>query len=174
MPTPPKPLPPRAVVGPEALAALAVPARLALLNHLLSAGPRTASQCPPVVGETASNCSGHRRPLERVGRVGRAPQAEGGDARPRRWQAAAVGFEFSSDDDSPAAEAARTALAGISAEHADDMYRRYLARRGELPERWVQAAGDFGYGLAITPEELAQLLARIDALVRPCARPIRP
>ena len=174
MPKRPDPLPPRAVLGTEALAALAVPARLALLNHLLSAGPRTASQCAPVVGETASNCSWHLRALEKVGLVERAPQAEGGDARARPWQAAAVGFEFRGDDDGgPATNVARTALAGISAQHADDMFRRYLERLDEVPERWIEAGGEYGYGLHITPEELEKLLARIDRMIRPYARPIR-
>src|SRR6185295_20200504 len=108
--TPPDPLPPRAVIGAEALAALAVPARLALLNHLLAAGPRTASQCAPVVGETASNCSWHLRALEKVGLVERAAQEPGADARTRPWQATAVGFEFRDTDDSPAAKVARTAF----------------------------------------------------------------
>src|SRR5215813_7849389 len=116
--TPGPALPPRAVLGTEALAALAVPARLALLNHLLSAGPRTASECAPVVGETASNCSWHLRALEKVGLVERVAQAEGGDARTRPWRATAPGFEFRGDDDGPAAKVARTALAGISAQHA--------------------------------------------------------
>ena len=35
--TPPDPLPPRAVIGAEALAALAVPARLALLKRMVLA-----------------------------------------------------------------------------------------------------------------------------------------
>ena len=41
-----KPIPPRTPVGTEALAALAVPARFAILNHLLAAGPRTAVRAP--------------------------------------------------------------------------------------------------------------------------------
>src|SRR6201989_39332 len=101
MPTPPDPpeprdsfesLPPRAVLGTEALAALAVPARLALLNHLLSVGPRTASECAPVVGETASNCSWHLRALEKAGLVERAAPAPRGDAPTRPWAASALGF----------------------------------------------------------------------------------
>jgi predicted ArsR family transcriptional regulator len=173
MAKPPDPLPPRAVVGTEALAALAVPARLALLNHLLSAGPRSASQCAPVVGESASNCSWHLRALEKVGLVERAPQAPGADARTRPWQAAAVGYEFGDADDGPAAKVARTAIAGISAQHADDMYRRFLERQDELPQRWTKAAGDYGYGLDVTPEELEKLLARIDGMIRPYVRTIR-
>jgi DNA-binding transcriptional ArsR family regulator len=172
--TPPDPLPPRAVIGADALAALAVPARLALLNHLLAAGPRTASECAPVVGETASNCSWHLRALEKVGLVERAPRAPDGDGRTRPWRATAVGFVFSdAADDGPAAAVARTALAGMSAAYADDLYRRYLARQDDLPDAWTHAAGDYGYALSVTTVELEGLLGRIDALIRPYVRPIR-
>ena len=172
--TPPDPLPPRAVIGAEALAALAVPARLALLNHLLAAGPRTASECAPVVGETASNCSWHLRALEKAGLVERAPRAPEGDGRTRPWQATAVGFVFSdAAGDGPAAAVARTALAGMSAEYADDLYRRYLARQDDLPDTWTHAGGDYGYALNLTPDELETLLGRIDATIRPFVRPIR-
>jgi DNA-binding transcriptional ArsR family regulator len=166
------PLPARAVVGTEALAALAVPARLALLNHLLSAGPCTASECAPVVGESASNCSWHLRALEKVGLVERAPVAAGGDARTRPWQATAVGYQ-SGVDDTPANRVARTALSGLMAEHADDLYRGYLARRDALPREWTEAAGEYEYGLQLTPGELTALLDQLDAVIRPYARPIR-
>ncbi len=59
--------PPRIVLGPKALAALAVPARFAILSHLLEAGPRTASECGEAAGESASNCSWHLRALEKAG-----------------------------------------------------------------------------------------------------------
>jgi predicted transcriptional regulator len=165
-------LPPRAVVGAEALAALAVPARLALLNHLLSAGPCTASECAPVVGESASNCSWHLRALEKVGLVERAPRAAEGDARTRPWQATAVGFQFAPEH-GPAERVARTALVGLVAEHVDDLYRRHLASRDALPAAWIDAAGDLEYGLQVTPAELTALLAKLDALIRPYTRPIR-
>src|SRR3954451_23100751 len=114
-------LPPRAIVGAEALAALAVPARLALLNHLLAAGPRTASECAPVVGESASNCSWHLRALEKAGLVERAPRAADGDARTRPWQATAVGFRLGDEDPTPAEQVARTVLSGLIVDHADDL-----------------------------------------------------
>src|SRR3954469_21444967 len=110
-------LPPRAVVGTEALAALAVPARLAPLNPLLSAGPRTASECAPVVGESASNCSWHLRALEKAGLVARAPRGADGDARTRPWQATAVGFRLGDDAPTPAEGVARTVLSGLIADH---------------------------------------------------------
>ena len=158
------------VLGAEALAALAVPVRLALLNHLLAAGPQTASQCAPVVGETASNCSWHLRALAKVGLVEPAPQPDG-DGRARPWQAAAVGFEFAGAG--PAADIARSALAGISAQHADDQYQRYLARRELLPEEWTRVSGSSGYALDLTPAELDALIDRVEALVRPYVRTIR-
>jgi hypothetical protein len=85
-----------------------------------------------------------------------------------------VGFVFSDPaDDGPAAAVARTALAGISAAYADDLYRRYLARQDDLPDAWTHAAGDSSYALSVTTDELEALLGRIDALIRPYVRPIR-
>jgi helix-turn-helix protein len=148
-----------------------VPARLALLNHLLAAGPCTASQCAPVVGESASNCSWHLRALAKVGLVERVPEPAG-DARTRPWQATAVGFDFSGEG-GPAAQLARTALAGMSAEHADDLYRRYLARQELLPDEWTAVSGANGYALELTPQELEALIERVDEIIRPYVRPIR-
>ena len=164
-------LPPRAVIGAEALAALAVPARLAILNHLLAAGPQTASQCAPVVGETPSNCSWHLRALAKVGLVERVAGHEG-DGRTRPWQAAAVGFELS-DELGAAGDVALTAFAGVDADHADAMYRRHLARRELLPEKWRRVSGANAYALQLTADELDALGERIDELVRPYVRSIR-
>jgi DNA-binding transcriptional ArsR family regulator len=164
-------LPPRAVIGAEALAALAVPARLAILNHLLAAGPRTASQCAPVVGESPSNCSWHLRALAKVGLVEPAPGA-GADGRTRPWQAAAIGFELS-DELGAAADVALTAFAGVDADHADAMYRRFLARRELLPDEWRRVSGANAYALQLTPDELEALGDRLDELIRPYVRGIR-
>lgn len=166
------PPPPRAVVGTAALAALAVPARFALLSHLLAAGPRTASQCADVVGESASNCSWHLRALAAVGLVERATPPAGTDARTRLWQAAAVGFEFG-DESGPAAAVVRRVIEGLSTEHEDQMHRRYLSREADLPARWVDAAASNSYALRVTPEELTALVAAIDALVRPFVARVR-
>lgn len=160
------PLPKRTVVGSEALAALAVPARLAVLNHLLAAGPRTASQCAGVVGITPSNCSWHLRALAKVGLVEPAPDASG-DGRTRPWQATVVGLEFGGP------EIARQALEGVAADYSDRLHERYLAARAELPAEWTRVADSSDYGLQLTPDELADLLARVEALIRPYVRPIR-
>src|SRR3954467_12266573 len=104
---PPQP-PARAVVGTEALAALAVPARFAILNHLLTAGPRTATECAEVVGESPSNCSWHLRALAKAGLVERA-EPDPRDERRRPWRATAPGFTFAGDA-GPAGQVAAAAV----------------------------------------------------------------
>jgi DNA-binding transcriptional ArsR family regulator len=157
------------VIGPDALAALAVPARFAILDHLLAAGPRTASECAAVIGESASNCSWHLRALAKAGLVERAEPVDG-DARARPWQATAVGFDFSGG---PAAAVAGRAVEAVAVDRADSLFARYAARRDELPDDWQAAAAAHEYALQLTAEELAELVAAIDALVRPYVRPIR-
>lgn len=160
-------LPPRAVLGAEALAALAVPARYAILDHLLGTGPATASQCAAVVGETPSNCSWHLRALAKVGLVERVEST--GDGRTRPWRATAPGFELGGG---PAAAVARSAVEAMSIESADAKLAAYLGRRAGLPA-WAAAAAMNEYALAVTPGELAELVAALDALVRPYVRTIR-
>ena len=164
----PSRLPPRKPLGPEALAALAVPARYAILSHLLAAGPRTASQCAEVVGESPSNCSWHLRALAKAGLVERVEGAEDGRTRP--WRATAVGF---TEDDDPAGAVAADALAQVSAAHDDALYGRYLAARPHLPKAWMRAGAANDYTLALTPTELDALAEQLDALIRPYVRPIR-
>ena len=79
------------VADPRALHALAHPTRVALLDHLLAMGARTASQCAEAVGESASSCSWHMRQLARFGFVERA---ESTDGRERPWRATATGFGY--------------------------------------------------------------------------------
>jgi predicted ArsR family transcriptional regulator len=173
MPNPPSvDPPPRTVVGPEALVALAVPARFAILDHLLTAGPRTASQCAEVVGVTPSNCSWHLRALAKVGLVEPAAQTAG-DARTRPWQATAAGFDFSGAS-GPAAEVAQTALAGMSAHQVNELFNRYLDRQEQVPAAWRQAAAVNSYALSLTADELTSLVEAVDRLIRPYVRPLRP
>lgn len=164
-------LPPRKVAGKDALSALAVAARFAILDHLLASGPATASQCSKVVGETPSNCSWHLRALAKVGLVERA-EASASDGRDRPWRATATGFDFSGDG-TQAGELAGTALESVVARNANDAFDRYLGHRNELPKEWQDASGTHRYHLALTAVGLTALLASMDELVRPYVRPHR-
>src|SRR6185503_13806663 len=110
-------LPPRVPLGPEALAALAVPARFALLSHLLDAGPRTASECAEAVGESPSNCSWHLRALARAGLVERV-SGDRDDGRRRPWRATGVGFTYSTEGSEPAASVAGNAVEATAARYS--------------------------------------------------------
>src|SRR3954465_2528237 len=78
------------------LAALAHPARLAILHLLLTVGESTATQCSAVVGESPSSCSYHLRHLEKFGLVERVEAGSDDmvDGRTRRWRTVGTGFGF--------------------------------------------------------------------------------
>lgn len=157
----------RTVTDPRALRALAHPLRLALLDHLLAFGPRTASECAEVVGSTPSNCSYHLRALARFGLV-EAVEAE--DGRERPWQSTATGLAFGRTDDPGFRLGADTAERLLADRQIDDeaaLAHRALAQRDDQPEEWRDASMLSAYALRLTAEELKELGARLDALIRP-------
>src|SRR4051794_3751852 len=97
----------RTVTEPGELAALAHPVRLDLINHLMAAGPATASECARAVGDTPSNCS---YPLRILARHGLVEAQQSGDGRERPWRATITGFGVDRDTVDPAQE---TTLAAI-------------------------------------------------------------
>jgi hypothetical protein len=62
---------------------------------------------------------------------------------------------------------------GLSTEHEDQLFRRYLARETELPAQWTAQAWNSGYALRLTPDELTALTETLDALIRPYVAPVR-
>lgn len=157
----------RTVTDPRALRALAHPLRLALLDHLMAFGPRTASECAEVVGSTPSNCSYHLRALARFGLV---EPVEAEDGRERPWQSTATGLAFGRTDDPGFRLGADTAERLLADRQIDDeaaLAHRALAQRDDQPEEWRDASMLSGYALRLTPEELRELGGKLDALIRP-------
>ncbi|GAA3213792.1 helix-turn-helix domain-containing protein [Dactylosporangium siamense] len=155
----------RTITEPEALRALAHPVRYELLNHLISGGPATASQCARAVGDTPSNCSYHLRALAKAGLV--APD-DSTDARERPWRALVTGFDVppDADPDSPAGQQAAV-IAAIAVQRDQRLVRERLARRDRSPAQWRDAEQYGLYTLRLTPTELRTLGDQIDALIRP-------
>lgn len=162
----------RDITDVRALRALADPVRYRLLNHLMSAGPRTASQCAELVGATPSNCSYHLRELQRYGLVERVgpgePGASEGDGRERLWRAAATGFSFGD----PAATDPAAVTSGQALAHARIDENARLAHAGvDAASRddspWRDLLGLSDYGLRISADEMNALGTAIDALIRP-------
>jgi DNA-binding transcriptional ArsR family regulator len=157
----------RTVTDPRALRALAHPLRLALLDHLMSFGARTASECAEAVGSTPSNCSYHLRALARFGLVERV---EAEDGRERPWQSTATGLQLGRADD-PGVQFGVDTVERFFADHQVDeeaaRLHRAIGLRDSVPQAWREASILSGYALRITPEELRELGERLDALIRP-------
>ncbi|GHF51558.1 DNA-binding transcriptional ArsR family regulator [Amycolatopsis bartoniae] len=159
-------LPPRRRVrDAELMRALAHPLRAALLNYLMSVGPRTASECATAVDSSASNCSWHLRQLAQWGLVERTEAADG---RERPWRAIPVGLDLGG-----LTGAEQQAVAGTQLREDEVLAQRFLDSVDDLEPEWQQAATMNAYALRLTPRELADLNAEIDALVRPYVAPIR-
>lgn len=154
----------RRVTDARALGALAHPLRLALLNHLMAYGPRTASECAEVVGSSASNCSWHLRQLARYQLVERV---DSDDGRERPWRAAATGFDYGGPEEGPAVHAANQTLSALWLDEDFRLAREALRRQDELPPDWREASGMANYELRLSAEELGRLHDQLDALIRP-------
>jgi DNA-binding transcriptional ArsR family regulator len=155
----------RTITEPEALRALAHPVRYELLNHLIAAGPATASQCARAVGDTPSNCSYHLRALAKAGLV--APD-DSGDGRERPWRALVTGFSVPPDADPDSPDGRQVAvIAALAVQRDQRLVRERLARRDRSPVQWRDAEQYALYTLRLTPDELRALGDQIDALIRP-------
>jgi predicted ArsR family transcriptional regulator len=151
---------------PQVMAALTHPVRLNLLNHLMAAGPATASQCARAVDDTPSNCSYHLRTLARHGLVAREPST---DARERPWRALVTGLSTEGIRDKPTSPraAAAAALLAVAVQVDQQAVRDYLRRRDRVAAKWRAVDTHATYTLRMTPAELAALHDLLDTLIRP-------
>jgi DNA-binding transcriptional ArsR family regulator len=154
----------RTLDDPAVLKALAHPVRLDVLSFLMSSGPATASACARAVGDTPSNCSYHVRVLAALGLVEPAPSADG---RERPWRATVTGLGRDLDADDPRLAEGAAELAAATLQLEYQLAREHLRTRHLLPEPWRAVDAHASYGLRLTPDELAALLERVDAVVRP-------
>ncbi|RLK58273.1 ArsR/SmtB family transcription factor [Actinokineospora cianjurensis] len=154
----------------ELMRALAHPLRVALLGYLMAVGPRTASECAAAVDSSASNCSWHLRQLAKWGLVEPVP---GADGRERPWRPTQVGLEVGEFDPDPAIRGAQLAVFGAALGNEQVLTQRYIDVAGDLDPQWRRASQLNQYSLRISPDELAALNDKIDAMVRPYVSTIR-
>ncbi|MFF8509727.1 winged helix-turn-helix domain-containing protein [Streptomyces sp. NPDC015492] len=152
------------LTDPRALRAYAHPLRMSLVGLLRSSGPFTATRAAELTGESVASCSYHLRILAKYGLVEEAP---GGRGREKPWQATARYTEWPEYSEDPSVAQAADALSAAVAEQYFERIARAMEKRHLLPREWREAE-QFGDSLLhLTHEELAQLGAGIDALLRP-------
>jgi DNA-binding transcriptional ArsR family regulator len=148
----------------RAVKVLAHPLRSRVLSRLRTAGPATATDLAAALSTNTGATSYHLRKLESVGLVTDTGEGEG---KRRLWRAATdfhswTNSAFRDDED------ASTAL--------DWLQRDYVRQFAERAERWLDAAPDWPaewvdvLGLndtfvTATPEQMAELLRRMNALL---------
>jgi len=159
---------------PATMRALAHPARLELLEYLsLAPGGTTATECATVVGLSPSATSYHLRALAKVGMIEEAPGR--GDGRERVWTASHRQLSVGSDPDAgPESRAAELALVEAFLARQNEKVRRSISRQDAEPKEWFELSTITDQTLAVTADELKELLARIDDLVAPLKRRDRP
>jgi DNA-binding transcriptional ArsR family regulator len=136
--------------------ALAHPTRLALLDHLHTAGQATATECAVAVGDSPSSCSYHLRALARWRFV---EEGDGGVGRERPWRATATRIEFGSDG------LESTVLRDEVLGRQQQRVRDALRREHEVPPRWRRATQTSSATLELTPSELESLGERFEQLL---------
>ena len=156
---------PAEVTDPRALRALAHPARLAILQHLVIEGPATATDCAQIAGLSPSACSYHLRALARYGFVEEDAGA-GADRRHRPWRAQMTGITLGSGPGrSVAFRAASRLLIENLQIRIDEIRADYLDREAQYSPQWQAAAGTSEDVLHVTPDELTLIREQISKIL---------
>jgi DNA-binding transcriptional ArsR family regulator len=159
--------PPLRIRDPKIMRALAHPARMAIVEHLMTTtAAATATECAEVVGLSPSATSYHLRALARAGLIEEAPSR--GDGRERLWQSPEHGLELDADSrNDPEARAAEQDLVTVLLNRQHAKALAWFAVSFDEPADWRDAASFFEARLLVTAEELAELRHSIADLMEP-------
>lgn len=147
----------------QGMRALAHPVRLAILLRLQQQGPATATALAPEVGASPSVTSWHLRHLATYALVHDAEHR--GSGRERWWEAVR-GFRFAAADE--AGSAAARLLTRTMEQVEGDLSGQWAAEvEPHLEPEWRRLAGRANTTVLATVDELAEIEARIEALLAP-------
>ncbi|GAA4964174.1 helix-turn-helix domain-containing protein [Kineococcus glutinatus] len=149
----------------RAMRALAHPTRLRLLGELRLRGPQSVGRLSELLDEAPGSVSYHVGKLAGAGLVEEAPDLAH-DRRERWWRAvhATTTLEPTGPADDPEARAASVELRRSIAAGLAESLQRYLDQEALLPPEWAAAASSSDAVLHLTPGELTELVAELDAL----------
>jgi DNA-binding transcriptional ArsR family regulator len=144
---------------PQAIKALAHPARLAVIEAFFAGRRLTATECGDIAGLSASAMSYHLRALERWGIIRRSSAS--GDGRERPWEAA--GDRLSVDSAEPRATAAGEAM--LVATMLDRVRAETLAWVANQDSAWYDSVSINSGSYWLTAEEARELSEAIAGAV---------
>jgi DNA-binding transcriptional ArsR family regulator len=163
----------RQITDPRALRALAHPLRLRLLELLTAGGPASGRELAGHTGESTASVSYHIAQLVKWELVEAAPELARGRERP--WRATSRGITWSATGDgSPEFLAASRALREQFVSRRIATLTDYESRQDQFDTAWQEAAWvgeDIGF---LDPAELAEVTARVKALLGEYTDPARP
>jgi DNA-binding transcriptional ArsR family regulator len=152
------------VLDAQAIKVLAHPLRSRLLSRLRTAGPATATDLAAALSTNTGATSYHLRKLESVGLVTDTGEGEG---RRRLWRASTdfhswTNSAFRDDED------ASTALNWLQRDYVrqfSERAERWLDASPSWPAEWVDVLGLNDVFVTVTPEQMHDLNARLEALL---------
>jgi DNA-binding transcriptional ArsR family regulator len=149
----------------DVIAAIHHPVRRRLLELLHLDGPNTVSGLAESAGERVGNASHHLKVLAEAGLVEEAPELAK-DRRERWWRGTpgSVSWSVADVQGDPVAEVVATAAEQQNLHHHVGKVQQWYGRRGGFDESWVRAAFSTEYWVSVTPDELAELGRRVNAL----------
>jgi DNA-binding transcriptional ArsR family regulator len=157
--------PHRRITDPEVLKGLTHPLRRKLYDQLTHFGPATVSTLAERLAADPGQISYHLRELGRRGFIEEVPELAK-DRRERWWRAAPGSVSWSSTE---FAEPAGRAVADtVQQQLIVDQFERlaaYKAARDSWPADWTAAATAVNSHLRLTPDELRELGAELNAVL---------
>ncbi|WP_217184258.1 transcriptional regulator [Streptomyces sp. AC495_CC817] len=148
-----------------ALKALAHPLRVRIFDLLASQGPQTASSLAALVGETSGSTSYHLRALAAHDLIREVPGR--GTARERWWERPKGRIDMPGPDEtmSPANRAAAQIVTAEFFRLRHETLMAYLNRpQSEVPEEWREVGLTMTTHLDMTPAQVMELRAELEAL----------
>lgn len=156
------------VLTTESLKSLAHPLRVRIYDELSAYGPLTASGLAERLGESSGATSYHLRQLERAGLV--REDTTRGKGRERWWERRPGSISIPEARNLPPGSAERLAVKLVEDEWyrtREQNFREYVAEGENVFETaWLDVAASDTINLRLTPEQLHELVADIDVVLR--------
>jgi DNA-binding transcriptional ArsR family regulator len=149
------------------IAAIHHPLRRRLIDLLGLEGPSTASRLAEATGELVGNVSHHLKVLAAAGVIEEAPELAK-NRRERWWRSVRGSYSWSVADagDDPAAKLVAITAEETNLAHHTAKVRGWFEDRQQYDEPWMRAAFSTESWLTLTPERLAELSGRIQAVIQ--------